>query len=586
MKILVIGNGFDIEHNLPTSYRDFLNFCNSILELNGLSSMSGLDKLKSSQKKYIEKIKTNKPLEDKFLELLKDNYLLNYFNRQAEKENWVDLEGFLDEIVTALSHIEKQLSTVEETMYIVNTDHRIYQIIEELGLTKMCGNCFNKIKLNAIHETLCVCLDRFSIALELYICKFVNSTSLDGIAPDIIEFDATNVLVFNYSNTYERMYGGVHWNEAISYIHGMARNNGNKNSNIILGITSLQAQAEKKVHYVEFEKYFQRITKKTGSEYKKWLLSGEQENQEIEIAFFGHSLDSTDGDVIEDFLECKKAKITIFYHDTDAYQRIVSNLNSIIGKKELIKAVSGENPKITFKQQSKHQKVTTGGVEITRDIRKIYQLHSLSNSRIKKLLDKIYNKIQEKDLHYFYSQRKAISLFDALIYQQIEDISIKDYLDVCKEMDYEIKNGKLVYYQSEEWDDYSIQGKEPCDVQTKKLINAINKSNEKKVNEQMQENTFLVLGELKTKDEIKSKLIEILGEIRPNKLYWKKLREMITTLKNHTMFSNALKELYRSSRTFALPTRVKIKYLYQMYDEYCFERDMMEQRINRKDSFE
>ena len=27
MKILLIGNGFDLEHDLPTSYRDFLAFC-------------------------------------------------------------------------------------------------------------------------------------------------------------------------------------------------------------------------------------------------------------------------------------------------------------------------------------------------------------------------------------------------------------------------------------------------------------------------------------------------------------------------------------------------------------------------------
>ena len=27
MKILIIGNGFDLAHKLPTSYKDFLNVC-------------------------------------------------------------------------------------------------------------------------------------------------------------------------------------------------------------------------------------------------------------------------------------------------------------------------------------------------------------------------------------------------------------------------------------------------------------------------------------------------------------------------------------------------------------------------------
>lgn len=30
MKILVIGNGFDLEHGLPTTYMDFLNFISNV----------------------------------------------------------------------------------------------------------------------------------------------------------------------------------------------------------------------------------------------------------------------------------------------------------------------------------------------------------------------------------------------------------------------------------------------------------------------------------------------------------------------------------------------------------------------------
>lgn len=33
MNILIIGNGFDLEHKLPTSYRDFLDFCLSVNKL-------------------------------------------------------------------------------------------------------------------------------------------------------------------------------------------------------------------------------------------------------------------------------------------------------------------------------------------------------------------------------------------------------------------------------------------------------------------------------------------------------------------------------------------------------------------------
>ena len=29
-KILIIGNGFDLAHGLPTAYKDFMQFCNVV----------------------------------------------------------------------------------------------------------------------------------------------------------------------------------------------------------------------------------------------------------------------------------------------------------------------------------------------------------------------------------------------------------------------------------------------------------------------------------------------------------------------------------------------------------------------------
>ena len=31
MKILLIGNGFDLAHGLPTAYKDFLKYCTDIM---------------------------------------------------------------------------------------------------------------------------------------------------------------------------------------------------------------------------------------------------------------------------------------------------------------------------------------------------------------------------------------------------------------------------------------------------------------------------------------------------------------------------------------------------------------------------
>lgn len=38
MKILVIGNGFDLEHCLPTTYMDFLNFISYVKKMKNFMS--------------------------------------------------------------------------------------------------------------------------------------------------------------------------------------------------------------------------------------------------------------------------------------------------------------------------------------------------------------------------------------------------------------------------------------------------------------------------------------------------------------------------------------------------------------------
>ena len=50
VNILIIGNGFDLAHHLPTQYSDFLDFINAFLKPDG-----------SDYSDFIETIKTDKP---------------------------------------------------------------------------------------------------------------------------------------------------------------------------------------------------------------------------------------------------------------------------------------------------------------------------------------------------------------------------------------------------------------------------------------------------------------------------------------------------------------------------------------------
>lgn len=56
------------------------------------------------------------------------------------------------------------------------------------------------------------------------------------------------------------------------------------------------------------------------------------------VHIFGHSMDPTDKEVFKDILlrEPNDTKVTIYYHDEDAHERIITNLIAIIGQDRLI----------------------------------------------------------------------------------------------------------------------------------------------------------------------------------------------------------------------------------------------------------
>ena len=82
--ILVIGNGFDLAHHLPTQYSDFLDFVNAYKEQENNVYSNFINIMK----------KDNAMLYSKINNLVKDNFLIDYFlsvyrKRTAEgKKGW------------------------------------------------------------------------------------------------------------------------------------------------------------------------------------------------------------------------------------------------------------------------------------------------------------------------------------------------------------------------------------------------------------------------------------------------------------------------------------------------------------------
>ncbi len=577
MKILVLGNGFDVDHDLPTSYYNFMNFCNKVLNKFDSPTYVDLKDLTMIQLSYMEELEYNEDFRKRFIALLKENCLFRHFNRQIEKRgtNWIDLETEIKSVINEFKTVEQEFKNSNQTRYNATAEHRIHDVIESLGLKHIDSGKLNEVSLAEIHSTLCKALNDFSLALELYISHFVNNTPIQGVSPNIIDFDANKVITFNYSNTYQRIYGGVHWNEQVHYIHGCATENFSENSNIILGITSPCDGSAKNSSYVEFEKYYQRITKKTGSDYKSWLQENTKEDESIEIAFFGHSLDSSDSDIITDLISCDKTSITIYYYNDKSYQQIVSNLIDIIGKNNLIAQVSGKKPKIRFVPQAQHQYDNSGGVEITRDIRFLYQAHAQKSINIEELLSKVKSMYNTQDLTYFHSQRKAISLYEALCSYDIYEFDEKTYLSICKRISFEEKLGRPLMYKHSDWSNYSEAfGEEECSPYTKRLIDKINEYNRVRYEKKQNENPYIALVKITDVEEMKTYLCEILTEDNPTQQYWEHLNEIIRIAGKNDVLDKAVRGIELSKLT--IPVRFKFKYFSDLYFEHGYDLYMIE----------
>ena len=142
VNILVIGNGFDLEHKLPTSYRNFLDFCSKVKELYSCSIstpaelfqkqfLAGWEVDDSIKQALLEAFDTrytnidvvtdvtcdtgirtsNKSLNELY-SYVKFNTWLEYFWGLTSNQgrNWIDFESEISRVVQALDAARFQVS--------------------------------------------------------------------------------------------------------------------------------------------------------------------------------------------------------------------------------------------------------------------------------------------------------------------------------------------------------------------------------------------------------------------------------------------------------------------------------------------
>lgn len=379
-KILLIGNGFDLAHGLPTSYKDFLDFCKMVRELYTYPIIDN----EYNQKKLID-WNTDKTIKSKLLECyenrkncfedkittqckeldelydcIKENVWINYFLEREKSigENWIDFESEISNVVQAIETLKGYIERDEDVLKIKDTKQQT--IIYFLKIAKKSlQDVFNLKRIDGFIEDISIELDKLIRSLEIYICEFVNEIDIIKENDDIKTITPDYVLSLNYSNTYERIYGQSK-EVTYDYIHGKADIENNVDTcNLVLGIDEyLEDDKNDKLEFIAFKKFYQRIYKSTDSTYMKWV---EQIKKYPEVNhnlfIFGHSLDKTDRDILKLLICNDNVTTKIYYYrknknDKKELGKLIKNLVRIMGQDELISRTMGEHKTIEFIPQT------------------------------------------------------------------------------------------------------------------------------------------------------------------------------------------------------------------------------------------
>ena len=375
MNILLIGNGFDLAHGLPTQYKNFLDFCikakviftirdgrESNLyygeylrdwDINSKIKESLMEAYKS-RKNYIT-LSDNGTRRDDFAtrnnalnqlhSLISENVWIEYFKVCSSYigENWIDFETEISRVIHTIDVVRNYTVQHKDIMEIPRDMQGILmEIIKKAkgNLKEICGSIE---QIDKFTGRLYKDLKSLIKALEIYLTEFVEKIDNDIVIPEINELKIDHVLSFNYTNTFEKKYG-IGKSIEYNFIHGEANeSNTIESNNMVLGIDEYlpKDRKDKETYFIGFKKYYQRILKSTGCDYVDWIDSIKEAYEEAcykaagcsgrmgnnsrkarptdfhcssNLYIFGHSLDITDGDILRALICNDNVNTKIFYY--------------------------------------------------------------------------------------------------------------------------------------------------------------------------------------------------------------------------------------------------------------------------------
>lgn len=357
--VLLVGNGFDLAHGLPTKYGDFLCLIKNwvfFLDYYNSKKIPNNDYLLKNYLVNIDSVNVDNIKE--LNEIIQKNSWINYFKKcEAEVDGWIDFEKEIIPVIDFFDFLFQCDVSVNSSYDTVELVKGSFPTAQMLRIAKLWDKYVNvsitTVTINTNYsskqygilkkkmmEELRREFDEFVRAFEIYLLEFVDKIENINPIQQIAKLNITSVVSFNYTLT-ESLYRIEP--ERVHHIHGMIRKNGDLHpNNMVLGINE---QLEQKMDFIYFVKYFQRIQKATGTYYKELIAQrtwGKNVlTDKYTLYVYGHSLDETDEDILkylvgdinrQGIFVLKPEKVCIFYYDIDDYEQKVINLIKLYGR--------------------------------------------------------------------------------------------------------------------------------------------------------------------------------------------------------------------------------------------------------------
>ncbi len=366
MNILLLGNGFDLYHKLPTRYDNFLHTIDFLVknykpEMKTIADIFGDSRLHkedsfigecyNTHKIVYENITLDEYVVERLINLSKDNlwfrYLLRIFDN---KVGWIDFEKEIAYVLDAFNAFLKK-ATVKVRFHEVNKEQTYiiknfnfflkdynsgivggpsHSVIDDFTKEYPLGSGVTIVNKEKIIDHLLEELNIVAKTLRLYLECFIEPALIGIKQHTLTRCSAIShidkAISFNYTSSYEQFY----LSSEIFHLHGDVKNK------IIIGVNpdSSDEITSIDVSFVKFKKYFQRTQYNTDLNYINWLKEIREPKQFTSLIVMGHSLDITDKDILMELFN-KMDEIMILYHNEQAKNTYISNLINMYGKEGL-----------------------------------------------------------------------------------------------------------------------------------------------------------------------------------------------------------------------------------------------------------